>query len=190
MLSLVVPTKQRPILNDSSLLRQLSRSRKDYTKLFVMDRHHLSHNSRIYRTFVSRCYSSLPNNNSNSKDNNNNENNENLSSSIGTTTFTQMNDISSTLNTTNTNTTPTRKHRVIKPKNNTTSFHDAKEKRRKFIGQAKAVDRGQYLNVYAPGGVDFQSFEAKSGLPTNYENKLFTVLGIESSCDDTGGMYL
>jgi hypothetical protein len=59
-----------------------------------------------------------------------------------------------------------------------------KDKRRKFIGQAKAVDRGQWATVYSPGGTDGKSFEAKSGLPDR--KKEFVVLGIESSCDDTG----
>lgn len=61
----------------------------------------------------------------------------------------------------------------------------AKEKRKKLIGLAKAVDRGQFQNSYSPGGKDGVSFVAKSGLPDT--NKLFCVLGIESSCDDTGG---
>jgi N6-L-threonylcarbamoyladenine synthase len=60
----------------------------------------------------------------------------------------------------------------------------AKEKRSKFIGLAKAVDRGQYSVTYQPGGEDGLSFLAKSGLPD--VSKPFTVLGIESSCDDTG----
>ena len=58
----------------------------------------------------------------------------------------------------------------------------AKDKRREFIGMAKAVDRGQWNITYQPcqGG----SFQALSGLPDR--NRTFTVLGIESSCDDTG----
>ena len=47
------------------------------------------------------------------------------------------------------------------------------------------MDRGQYhtYNPLKSGG-----FVAQSGLPANIEDgKLFTVLGIESSCDDTGG---
>ena len=59
-----------------------------------------------------------------------------------------------------------------------------KEKRRQFIGMAKAVDRGQWANVYKPGGDDGMSFTAESGLPDR--TRPFTVLGIESSCDDTG----
>jgi N6-L-threonylcarbamoyladenine synthase len=59
----------------------------------------------------------------------------------------------------------------------------AKERRRKFIGLAKAVDRGQFATTYQPGGPQGDAFEAKSGLPTK---NVFTVLGIESSCDDTG----
>ena len=51
------------------------------------------------------------------------------------------------------------------------------------------MDRGQFQYTYNPGGkIDTngkQKFIAKSGLP-NIE-KLFCVLGIESSCDDTGG---
>ena len=61
---------------------------------------------------------------------------------------------------------------------------NAKLKRSKFIGVAKAVDRGQFSVTYQPGGPDGQSFSAKSGLPDT--SKPFTVLGIESSCDDTG----
>jgi len=60
----------------------------------------------------------------------------------------------------------------------------AKAKRSQFIGMAKAVDRGQYDVTYQPGGVDGTTFQAKSGLPDL--TKPFTVLGIESSCDDTG----
>ncbi len=60
----------------------------------------------------------------------------------------------------------------------------AKEKRSKFIGMAKAVDRGQFSVTYRPGGMDGMTFVAKSGLPDT--SRLFTVLGIESSCDDTG----
>jgi hypothetical protein len=60
-----------------------------------------------------------------------------------------------------------------------------REKRQKFIGLAKAVDRGQFT-PYNP--LKNGKFEAKSGLPQKLkEGKLFTVLGIESSCDDTGG---
>lgn len=64
----------------------------------------------------------------------------------------------------------------------------AREKRKKLIGLAKAVDRGQFRNAYSPGGNDGVSFVAKSGLPDR--SKLFCVLGIESSCDDTGGEYV
>jgi len=42
--------------------------------------------------------------------------------------------------------------------------------------------------VYCPGGEDGKSFVAKSGLPDR--TKPFTVLGIESSCDDTGAAVL
>jgi len=62
----------------------------------------------------------------------------------------------------------------------------AKSKRTKFIGLAKAVDRGQFSVTYQPGGPNGDSFSAKSGLPPDHLNRLFTVLGIESSCDDTG----
>ena len=61
----------------------------------------------------------------------------------------------------------------------------AKAKRSQFIGMAKAVDRGQFSVTYQPGGADGQSFTAKSGLPSS-DLEYFTVLGIESSCDDTG----
>ncbi len=64
---------------------------------------------------------------------------------------------------------------------------NSKDKRREFIGKAKAVDRGQWAAVYSPGGDDHNSFTAKSGLPDR--SKPFTVLGIESSCDDTGGAF-
>jgi tRNA N6-adenosine threonylcarbamoyltransferase len=61
----------------------------------------------------------------------------------------------------------------------------SKTKRKALLGIAKAVDRGKPNQVtYAPGGPDGQSFQAKSGLPNR--TGLFTVLGIESSCDDTG----
>jgi hypothetical protein len=60
----------------------------------------------------------------------------------------------------------------------------AKSKRSKFIGMAKAVDRGQFSVTYKPGGPEGDNFESKSGLPDI--SKAFTVLGIESSCDDTG----
>jgi N6-L-threonylcarbamoyladenine synthase len=88
---------------------------------------------------------------------------------------------------------------------------DAKRKRSQFIGLAKAVDRGlgQYQVTYQPGHEDPNGttvFTALSGLPegvmsasaakqgsldassssSSSTSKLFTVLGIESSCDDTG----
>jgi N6-L-threonylcarbamoyladenine synthase len=56
----------------------------------------------------------------------------------------------------------------------------AKEKRKRLYGVAKAVDRGQFANVYQP----LLNISARSGLPDR--RQLFTVLGIESSCDDTG----
>jgi hypothetical protein len=58
-------------------------------------------------------------------------------------------------------------------------------RRREFVGLAKAVDRGQFETVYQPMGRN-GTFMALSGLPNR--NVPFTVLGIESSCDDTGGM--
>lgn len=62
-------------------------------------------------------------------------------------------------------------------------------KRSKFIGLAKAVDRGSFP-TYQPGGSSGDIFVAKSGLPVDISStgggRLFTVLGIESSCDDTG----
>jgi N6-L-threonylcarbamoyladenine synthase len=61
----------------------------------------------------------------------------------------------------------------------------AKAKRERFIGLAKAVDRGQFSVTYQPGGPNGDAFVAKSGLPHDV-SKPFTVLGIESSCDDTG----
>ena len=69
----------------------------------------------------------------------------------------------------------------------TKNLLSGREKRKKFIGLAKAVDRGQY-HSYNPlqGG----NFVAKSGLPTQIqEGNMFCVLGIESSCDDTGGEF-
>lgn len=63
----------------------------------------------------------------------------------------------------------------------------AKSKRRKLIGLAKAMDHGQ------PGVVTYRlpldsnsgsKYVAASGLPDR--TKPFVVLGIESSCDDTG----
>ena len=57
-----------------------------------------------------------------------------------------------------------------------------KDKRREFIGMAKAVDRGQWNTTYQP--FNDGKFHALSGLPSRSEP--FTVLGIESSCDDTG----
>ena len=62
----------------------------------------------------------------------------------------------------------------------------AARRRTKFIGLAKAVDRGQFKTTYQPGGPSGISFVAKSGLPEDYASRPFTVLGIESSCDDTG----
>lgn len=95
------------------------------------------------------------------------------------------------------------------------SLLTAREKRRQRLGLAKAVDRGQYAVTYQPGGLDGRTFQALSGLPYNHRDPvqhsqqqhdtatpqqspatksnplpspppLFVVLGIESSCDDTG----
>ncbi|GKY93803.1 hypothetical protein MPSEU_000347500 [Mayamaea pseudoterrestris] len=62
----------------------------------------------------------------------------------------------------------------------------AKAKRQKLIGLAKAVDHGngKYFNTYRPYGMDGNSFQALSGLPDR--KRPFLVLGLESSCDDTG----
>ena len=60
----------------------------------------------------------------------------------------------------------------------------ARARRRLTVGKAKGVDRGLYKVTYKPGGDDGKTFSALSGLPDR--TKLFTVLGIESSCDDTG----
>lgn len=64
------------------------------------------------------------------------------------------------------------------------SKQNSRDKRREFIGRAKATDNGRWSTVYAPGGDDGLTFMARSGLPDR--SKPFTVLGIESSCDDTG----
>ena len=74
----------------------------------------------------------------------------------------------------------------------------AREARKKNVGLAKAVDRGQFAVTYQPfarHGVGDNNdnnntlfFQAKSGLPDR--TKPFTVLGIESSCDDTGAAVI
>ena len=61
-----------------------------------------------------------------------------------------------------------------------------KDKRREFIGMAKAVDRGQWNTTYQPFANG--KFRAHSGLPRR--TVPFTVLGIESSCDDTGAAII
>jgi len=81
--------------------------------------------------------------------------------------------------------TPAKPKKVKKKKNGNKGI---KDKRREFIGKAKAVDNGRWSTVYAPGGEDGFTFLAKSGLPDR--SKPFTVLGIESSCDDTGAAVL
>lgn len=53
---------------------------------------------------------------------------------------------------------------------------------------AKAVDRGQFAVTYNPRQGPHGTFQALSGLPDR--TKLFTVLGIESSCDDTGAAVI
>ncbi|EWM29415.1 Peptidase M22, O-sialoglycoprotein peptidase [Nannochloropsis gaditana] len=53
---------------------------------------------------------------------------------------------------------------------------------RDFVGMAKGTDTGQYPSFSADNFV-----QAASGLPTTSpEDPVFTVLGIETSCDDTG----
>lgn len=103
-----------------------------------------------------------------------------------TTTTSNILELSS--NTTTNITTSKREMKKIqklKKKKKRNGSNNSKDLRREFIGKAKAVDRGQWATVYSPGGGDGASFVAKSGLPDR--DKLFTVLGIESSCDDTGG---
>lgn len=78
----------------------------------------------------------------------------------------------------------TPKSRIPRNKNKEKRYEEAREKRRKFIGMAKAVDRGQFAVTYNPRSSESGEFQAKSGLPDR--TKLFTVLGVESSCDDTG----
>ena len=89
------------------------------------------------------------------------------------------------LSSSTTSDTDTKIAKQMKKKEKTAAIKAGREKRAKFIGLAKAVDRGQFQNTYSPGGGTNDGFTAKSGLP-NLE-KLFCVLGIESSCDDTGG---
>jgi N6-L-threonylcarbamoyladenine synthase len=64
----------------------------------------------------------------------------------------------------------------------------AREKRKKLLRVAKATDQGlPHVTTYKPCLVNADgsvSFVANSGLPDR--TKLYTVLGIESSCDDTG----
>jgi N6-L-threonylcarbamoyladenine synthase len=56
------------------------------------------------------------------------------------------------------------------------------------LGLAKAVDRGQVgVFTYQPGGASGTQFVALSGMPPAIsDGRPFLVLGIESSCDDTG----
>mmetsp|Transcript_39723 Transcript_39723/g.85652 ORF Transcript_39723/g.85652 Transcript_39723/m.85652 type:complete len:539 (+) Transcript_39723:129-1745(+) len=77
---------------------------------------------------------------------------------------------------------------TTKTKKKKKSLKSGREKRKKFIGMAKAVDRGQWQHTYSPGGTDGMKFESKSGLPDT--GKPFCVLGIESSCDDTGAAII
>ncbi|KAG7351002.1 DNA-binding/iron metalloprotein/AP endonuclease [Nitzschia inconspicua] len=86
--------------------------------------------------------------------------------------------------TNSTSSTRTDADRLEKQKQKAAKAAAAKERRRKFIGLAKAVDRGQFATTYQPGGPTGDMFEAKSGLPPRKDD--FIVLGIESSCDDTG----
>jgi tRNA threonylcarbamoyl adenosine modification protein TsaD len=74
--------------------------------------------------------------------------------------------------------------KYTKKKKQTQNKKSSRDKRREFIGRAKATDNGRWSTVYAPGGDDGFTFMARSGLPDR--SKPFTVLGIESSCDDTG----
>jgi N6-L-threonylcarbamoyladenine synthase len=103
---------------------------------------------------------------------------------------------SSTTTTSATNTTTIRTDADRLEKQKKKAFKEAaaaaKARRRKFVGLAKAVDRGQFAATatYQPGGPHGQDFVARSGLPlasfTSSALGHFTVLGIESSCDDTG----
>eukprot|EP00581_Thalassiosira_minuscula_P017726 CAMPEP_0183720976 /NCGR_PEP_ID=MMETSP0737-20130205/13437_1 /TAXON_ID=385413 /ORGANISM="Thalassiosira miniscula, Strain CCMP1093" /LENGTH=522 /DNA_ID=CAMNT_0025950935 /DNA_START=296 /DNA_END=1864 /DNA_ORIENTATION=+ len=90
--------------------------------------------------------------------------------------------------TTNENENPPSAITKATTRNKKKALKSGREKRRKFIGLAKAVDRGQWQNTYSPGGSDGTSFVAKSGLPD--VTKPFCVLGIESSCDDTGAAII
>ncbi len=114
--------------------------------------------------------------------------NDNLNSLVRT--FATIDNTTSTTTTTSTDNTSTseeialqRAERAEKKKQKKAA---AAAKRSKFIGMAKAVDRGQFKTTYHPGGTTGSSFVAKSGLPEEYLSRPFTVLGIESSCDDTG----
>jgi tRNA threonylcarbamoyl adenosine modification protein TsaD len=101
------------------------------------------------------------------------------------------------------------RHRMFRPRSTTTTTTNrlstdppenalrgpAKEaarlKRKRKIGMAKAIDRGlPHVTTYNPAniiGPPMQvQFQALSGLPKNMQTTPFTVLGIESSCDDTG----
>lgn len=94
---------------------------------------------------------------------------------------------STSISTTNPHFERTDADRLEKVKKKAAKAAAAKARRRKFIGLAKAVDRGQFATTYQPGGPNGDTFVAKSGLPDNKDNNnVFTVLGIESSCDDTG----
>jgi len=73
--------------------------------------------------------------------------------------------------------------------NSIASHISSREKRKQFVGMAKTFDRGQYAVTYSPGGgMNGTTFQALSGLPD--PSRLFTVLGIESSCDDTGAAVM
>lgn len=85
-------------------------------------------------------------------------------------------------------TTTTTKISKNEKKQKKNALKAGRDKRKKFIGLAKAVDRGQFQHTYSPGGADGTNFVAKSGLPD--VTKPFCVLGIESSCDDTGAAII
>ncbi|GMH72611.1 hypothetical protein TrRE_jg3010 [Triparma retinervis] len=67
----------------------------------------------------------------------------------------------------------------IPPTSVTNKPKPTKKERRSNIGRAKAVDRGQYTHSYL-----HTPNRPLSGLPSLSSN--YTVLGIETSCDDTG----
>ena len=54
-------------------------------------------------------------------------------------------------------------NRTVKTISSKSSLDSGREKRKQFIGLAKAVDRGQFLNSYSPGGHDGMNFVADGG---------------------------